>query len=225
MTKEFTPGSRDLRIYSYVIAAVWAVFVFGMMLWAVSRVNETTGRLANQVAKAHFEKDEAFRLWATSHGGVYVPTDARTPPNPYLEHVAERDVRTPSGKQLTLMNSAYMLRQLQEEFAELYGTKGHITSLKPLRLENRPDAWEEKALESFETGATQVSEYVEIEGKPYLRLIKPMLATQDCLKCHKNCQEGGYEGEWAWLCRCRASLRHGEAKYELSSCHMARYLS
>ncbi len=47
------------------------------------------------------------------------------------------------------MNPAYMLRQLHEEFAELYGIQGHITSLKPLRPGNRPDLWEEKALQSF----------------------------------------------------------------------------
>ncbi len=194
MKREVASGNRDLRIYSYVLAALWALFVFGTMLWGISRVNETTGRLANQVARAHFDKDQAFRLWATSHGGVYVPTNERTLPNPYLEHVPERDVRTPSGKKLTLMNSAYVLRQLQEEFAELYGTKGHYTSLDPLRPENRPDDWEEKALKSFKTGTTQVSEYSEIEGKPYLRLIRPVLATKDCLKCHINYQDGEIRG-------------------------------
>ncbi len=194
MTKEVAPRIRDLRFYSCVLATIWAVFVFGMMLWGISRVNETTGMLANEVAKAHFDKDQAFRLWATSHGGVYVPIDARTPPNPYLEQVPERDVRTRSGKDLTLMNPAYMLRQLHEDFAELYGIKGHITSLKPLRPENHPDEWEKKALESFETGTTQESEYAEIEGKPYLRLIRPVLAGKDCLKCHNNYREGDIRG-------------------------------
>jgi two-component system, chemotaxis family, sensor kinase Cph1 len=194
MKREIASGNRDLRFYTYVLAAIWAVFVFGTMLWGVSRVNETTGLLADKVLKAHFDKDQAFRLWATSHGGVYVPTNARTPPNPYLEQVPERDVRTPSGKVLTLMNPAYMLRQLHEDFAELYGIKGHITSLKPLRPENGPDDWEEKALESFKAGTTQVSAYAEIQGKPYLRLIRPVRAAKDCLKCHANIREGDVRG-------------------------------
>ena len=194
MKKEVAPGNSDLRFYSYILAAIWAVFVFGMMIWNVSRVNETTGRLANQVARAHFDKDQAFRLWATSHGGVYVPVDDRTPPNPCLKHVPERDVRTPSGKELTLMNPAYMLRQLHQDFAELYGIKGHLTSLKPLQPANHPDEWEKKALEMFETGTTQVTEYVEIEDKPYLRIIRPVLAEKDCLKCHNNYREGDIRG-------------------------------
>ena len=192
--KEVAHGNRDLRFYFYFLAAIWAVFILGMMLWSLSRVDESTERLASQVARAHSDKDWAFRLWGLSHGGVYVPIDARTPPNPYLEHVPERDVRTPSGKELTLMNPDCMLRQLHEDFAELYGVKGRITSLKPMRPENRPDEWEKKALESFETGTTEVSEFVEIENKPYLRLIRSVRAAKDCLKCHSNYREGDIRG-------------------------------
>ncbi len=94
-------------------------YSFRFAVLGYSRVKETTEQLAKQIAGAHFDKDQAFRPWATSHGGVYVPIDARTPPNPYLEHVSERDLLTPWGKELTLMNPGYMLRQLHEEFAEL----------------------------------------------------------------------------------------------------------
>jgi PAS domain S-box-containing protein len=173
---------------------MWTATVFGMLLWSISRVHETTGQLAEQVARAHFDKDQAFRLWATSHGGVYVPKDERTPSNPYLQHVPERDIQTPSGKELTLVNPAYMLRQFHKDFAELYGIEGHLTSLKPLRPENRPDQWEEKALKLFETGTQQVSEYTEVNGKPYVRIIKPMVAAKECLKCHDNCREGEVRG-------------------------------
>ncbi len=192
--KEVAPGNRDLRFYFCFLAGIWAVCVLGMMLWSLSRVDETTKRLASQVARAHSDKDWAFRMWGVSHGGVYVPVSARTPPNPYLADVPERDVRTPSGRELTLMNPASMLRQLHEDFAELYGVQGHITSLRPLRPENRPDEWERKALVSFETGTTQVSEFVEIEQKPYLRLIRSVRAGQDCLKCHEGYREGDIRG-------------------------------
>jgi hypothetical protein len=90
-------SSRELRFFSYILISMWTATVFGMLLWALSRVHETTGQLAEQVARAHFDKDQAFRLWATSHGGVYVPKDERTPSNPYLQHVPDRDIQTPSG--------------------------------------------------------------------------------------------------------------------------------
>lgn len=56
-----------------------------------------------------------------------------TASNPYLSHVSERDIETPSGQRLALMNPAYALRQINEEFADLYGVARHITSLNPLR--------------------------------------------------------------------------------------------
>ena len=123
-----------------------------------------------------------------------MPADDRTPPNPYLRHVADRDLQTPSGKKLTLLNPAYMLRQLHDDFAELYGVKGHLTSLKPLRPENRADDWEKNALEAFEHGKGEVAEYAEVDGKPCLRLIGPLVAAKDCLKCHSGYKEGDIRG-------------------------------
>ena len=147
-------------------------------------------------ARANLNKDLAFRLWATSHGGVYVPIDENTPPNRHLSEVEERDIETPSGVRLTLMNPAYMLRQAMDHYSDLYGVQGKITSLKPLRPENAPDEWERVALGAFETGAEEISEFTTIDGAPFLRLIRPLATAQGCLKCHgfQGYQEGDVRG-------------------------------
>jgi signal transduction histidine kinase len=115
---------------------------------------------------------------------VYVPVNERTPRNPYLGHIPERDITTKSGKALTLMNPAYMVRQMMKEYADLYGIRGHITSIKHFRPETAPDEWERSALLAFERGAQEVFEFVEIKGNPYIRLMRPMIAKKACLKCH-----------------------------------------
>jgi hypothetical protein len=38
-----------------------------------------------------------YRLWAAMQGGVYVPPSDKTPPNPYLAHIPNRDVETTEG--------------------------------------------------------------------------------------------------------------------------------
>ena len=53
--------------------------------------------------------------------------------NPCISHVSEGDIETLSGQRLTLMNPAYALRQINQEFADLYGAAGHIFSLNPPR--------------------------------------------------------------------------------------------
>ena len=82
------------------------------------------------------------------------------------------------------MNPAYMIRQMNEEFSGATGVPGRITSLKPLRPENAPDEWERKALEDFESGVKEAAQFTEIDGEPYLRLLRPMAVTEKCLKCH-----------------------------------------
>jgi len=144
--------------------------------------------LAQVHAKAYesFNKDQSFRYWGAMHGGVYVPVTQETPPNQYLTNVKERDLTTPQGTKLTLMNPAYMIRQLNESFRTLYEVQGHITSLNPLRPENGPDQWEAAALHAFEKGVHEIYEVVQEGDASYARLMRPMLVTAQCLKCHEH---------------------------------------
>lgn len=140
--------------------------------------------LVRKEARTNLNKDLAFRLWATRHQGVYVPVTDETPPSPYMAHVPERDITTPSGRRLTLLNPAYMLRQIMSDYAELYGIKGHITAQLLLRPENAPDPWEAKALQAFGTGANEVSEVAEIDGQTHLRVMQPLIMEEGCMHCH-----------------------------------------
>ncbi len=172
--------------YTWIIAAAWTLILIGLLSLDIAKLTQATENLAIREARTHFQKDKAFRYWATTHGGFYVPIDERTPANPKLSHIFERDIETPSGKKLTLMNPAYALRQMNEDFAETYGIFGHITSLLPLRPENSADVWETKALKSFETGESEVLEFTEFEGVRSLRLMSPLVVKKGCLKCHAH---------------------------------------
>ena len=195
MTPRTEKKSRILTLdhFTLALAAVWILVISVSVSWNLHQTRQTTQKMALHEAKANFNKDKAFRNWATLHGGVYVPIDKRTPPSPYLSHIPERDIITPSGKALTLMNPAYMLRQIHEDFGQLYGVAGKITSLKPLRPENRADEWERATLLSFEKGAEEAWEFTAIGGKPYLRFMRPMRTKEGCLKCHGD--QGYKEGE------------------------------
>ncbi|MET0004261.1 MAG: diguanylate cyclase [Candidatus Thiodiazotropha sp.] len=175
-----------LRIQLWLAFLGWTLLVLFLLLWAMSNEDAEMLELARQEAIDNFNKDQAFRVWATTHGGGYVPVSERTQPSPHLSHIPERDLVTPSGRQLTLMNPAYMLRQMMEDYADLYGVKGRITSIKPLNPNNAPDDWERTALESFERGEMEQFELTDISGEPYLRLIRPMVTTEGCLKCHHH---------------------------------------
>lgn len=171
----------------------WTLLLLFLFVLSSYRINHFAEQVAITATRSHFQKDQAFREWATGHGGVYVPITAATPPNPYLSHIPLRDITSPDGTRLTLMNPAYIVRQLNEQYHETYGITGHLTSLKPLRPENKPDPWEEKALQDFEQGEREQLEFTEIKGKPYLRLMQPMVIQPGCLKCHAH--QGYKEGD------------------------------
>lgn len=182
--------SERIIAFSRFAAVLWTAAVLGLFLRDIATIRETSLEMAQREAAAHFNMDWSSRLWATSHGGVYVPVSEKTEPNPFLKNVPERDILTPSGKHLTLMNPAYMIRQMMERYSELYGVFGHITSLKPLREETSPDDWEKSVLLSFERGLTEAEEVAEMNGRASYRLMKPLVTEQGCLKCHES---QGYE--------------------------------
>lgn len=173
-----------MKFQTFLLAAGWTLFLLLLGVWFFLHELEAARTLARGEAKAHFRKDQAFRLWASVHGGVYVPDNARTPPNPSLAHIPDRDIQTKSGKHLTLMNPAYMLRQMMDEYGDMYGIKGRIVSDKPLRAANAPDPWEQEALDAFRRGETKAEAFHKINGEQYLQWMEPMFVEESCLKCH-----------------------------------------
>lgn len=181
-----------LKLYILLWAVVWTCIIIASLIWNIKQLENTTITKAEIVARLSFDKDTSFRVWANSHGGVYVPVTEGTKPNPYL-NVPDRDIQTKDGKLLTLMNPAYIMRQYYESFQKKGSVKGHITSLKPIRPENIPDPWEEMSLKAFEHGEKEAINIQTIDGTEYVRLMKPFIVTKGCLKCHAG--QGYSEGD------------------------------
>ena len=133
-------------------------------------------------AQAIYQRDTAYRYWTASVGGVYAPVSPQTPPNPYLAHRPDRDQSKRDGTPLTLIIPSYLTR-LVNTFQGRAVT--HLTSLKPLRPENGPDAWERAALERLEQdNLSEFFEFTTIGNEPYLRLFHSVRTEVTCLKCH-----------------------------------------
>ncbi|MBU4234310.1 MAG: DUF3365 domain-containing protein [Desulfobacterales bacterium] len=182
--------SIPLKHYGWILIGVWTLVAAASLGWNLLQDRDEAFRVARQIALTNYERDVLYRRWAATHGGVYVPVTPDTPPTPYLAQLPERDLITPSGRRLTLLNPAYMTRQIYELAQEAGLPRGHLTSLKPLRPGNAPDPWERKALEAFEHGQEEVSEVVSLNGQPSMRLMRPFRIDLSCLTCH---EEQGYK--------------------------------
>lgn len=180
--------ANDLKYLKWIFLFLLFSFlvIFGLFLdFLIKDEYKEIYELAQKDAVANYNKDLLFRKWGASHGGVYVPIDSTTQPNIYLKNVPERDISTPSGKKLTLINPAYMLRQLYLLQAKQNGVKSHITSLNPIKPENKPDEWETEALQAFKTGSKEFVEIIDDKDIHLFRLMYPMITEKSCLKCHQ----------------------------------------
>jgi PAS domain S-box-containing protein len=183
------------RWHAWLLGVGWTGCVAASLLWNLTEQEDRSLAMAVNGARITLENDVLYRHWAAAQGGVYVRVSPQVPPNPYLT-VPDRDVTTTSGLSLTLVNPAYMVRLVHSDPAATGGSHAHITSLKLLRPENAPDAWEAAALRSFEQGVQEVSSVEPLADGEYLRLMRPFRAEKACLNCHaaQGCREGDVRG-------------------------------
>ncbi|MEI6135577.1 MAG: SpoIIE family protein phosphatase [Desulfomonile sp.] len=172
-----------MKRYLAIIGIVWTAAVSASFVWNWFEVDAKTLEAARIQARSSFEKDVMYRRWNAGHGGIYVPVTEKIAPNPYLQ-VPHRDIVTTSGQVFTLINPAFMTRLVHEIQEGQSGTKGHITSLNPIRGENKPDEWETYALKVIEHGQEEVTSVENLRGISYVRLMRPLVTEEGCLKCH-----------------------------------------
>ena len=182
----------NMKRYFFISTLCWSLLLFVAMGYEMQHTLDDSEKFALIEAQTAMAKDLVYRKWVTSKGGVYAPVSKNTLPNPYLR-IPEQNIETPSGNKLTLVNPAYMIRQVYELEREEKGIRSHITSLNPIRPENKADAWEEMVLKKFEQGIEGFSEQFDMEGQPYFRYMKALIFQQGCLKCHTR--QGYREGD------------------------------
>lgn len=185
MPKDGANSITRLKIWVALATVTWTLFHFVVLLFYRGSEQRVIHLLGQELGRAIIQQDLTYRAWNAQNGGVYVPITEITSPNPYLKEIPNRDIFTNTGQRLTLINPAYMTRQVHELGKERYNTHGHLTSLTPIRLENKADTWETKVLKQFEQGKVDiVSEQVYIENTPFIRVMLPVKTEAYCLKCH-----------------------------------------
>ena len=177
------PALIKQRRWWFIPLLIWLLAVSMSLTQHLDDMHRHGVAVASEGARNLFRMVVLSRAWNAGHGGVYVPVSDLVQPNPYLEH-PRRDLLTQDGTQLTMLNPAFMTRQLSELAQKQGGIRFHITSLNPIRPKNAPDSWERQALAAFETGTREFIELQTEAGSRQLRYMAPLLVTPPCLVCH-----------------------------------------
>ncbi|MBJ6750195.1 EAL domain-containing protein [Geomonas anaerohicana] len=154
------------------------------MWWNVRVAYQQALALAETQAEIALGKDLAFRKWASKRGGIYMEQGPLVSPSPFLNHVPDRDLETTRGVHLTLKNPAMIMNEITREAPRFFGVDTRITSRLYINPVDAPDEWERTALFIVEGTREDYHAATIINGKPYLRMMQPMIMEESCLKCH-----------------------------------------
>jgi len=184
-----------LSNYRLLAIIIWLFAVALSLVWNSIDNSREQHSTAKETARAFFEQIMASRQWNLNHGGVYVYTTEKSPPNEYLPQDMQV-IFDENGRRLSLINPSYMTRQIAAISQEKRHVRFHITSLTPLRPGNKPYLWEVDWLKSFTRGSTEQSGFAEENGKKVYRYMAPLTANSSCTPCHAHSQqpEGNIRG-------------------------------
>lgn len=191
------PVTREKRIYrNFVLSTslVIALVLTGIFVNMAVRTRDLMYEENLIRARTLFNAILLARKWNAGYGGVYVEKTAGVASNPYL---VNPDVKTVDGRVLTKRNPALMTREISEAAAREGRFTFHLTSLKLLNPENKPDAFEREALLAFEAGARKEASVIEkINNRSSFRYMAPLYVEDDCLPCHgqQNYMRGDVRG-------------------------------
>jgi PAS domain S-box-containing protein len=185
--------SKPIKKYRAIASVIWVFTVLFSFLWNQLNAIHEKNAIALETARGFLTHIVAVRAWNAEHGGIFVFTDEKNPLNPYLPE-DQQGVVTNDGRLLTRINPAYMTRQIAEIADQQSKVRFHLTSLDPVRSENKALPWEEVWLKDFEKGVKEQSAFVSSPEGEIFRYMAPLHVKESCLFCHDNYRSGEIRG-------------------------------
>jgi len=172
-----------IKNYFVILVFAWTAVAAWSLVWTIRTAEQNTTITALAQGRMALEKDKMFRKWSSAHGGVYTFTTT-TIPNPYLSHLKDRDIKLPDGRTLTLINPAYMIRQMYELNKDSKAVRTRLVSDRLLNPVNIPEGWEVNALDQVLKTGKEYYETDSYDSKYDFKLMAPFFIEKTCLKCH-----------------------------------------
>ncbi len=168
-------------------------FTFGFLTIRYNRQVEKT--LLNS-SRSLYKMVLTVRHWASDYEGVLVKKTPGVKINPFLKHPI---LVTVHNDTLVLKNPALITRELSELSKDLIGDAFfHMASDRYLNPENKPDAFEARALAYLKTHRDKKEFYgfERHDNKVYFRYFAPLYTEKSCLRCHaaQGYKEGDLRG-------------------------------
>jgi len=175
--------SKIIIVVSIIVTSIISIMFFVLSNHFQRQIDNhllTTARIV-------FKNIVLVRKWVADKEGIFHIKQAGDKANPFLAHP---EIITNNNDTLLMKNPALVTREL----SELSYTMGenfsfHLASLKYINPLNKPDDFEEKALNFLEnpTSNNLNNEFFRsesINNQHYFRYFAPLYTEKSCLTCH-----------------------------------------
>jgi uncharacterized protein DUF3365 len=184
-------ATPQARRFLWFLCMMLLVLTFVSLYLDLRGLDEQYRDLAAEVGRSFYRAIDAMREWNLDHAGIYMRVGKDILPNPYLP-ASQREVTTTRGARLAMINHAQMTRLLSELLTNQRGIHLHITSLSPIRPDNKPDSWEQHVLDHFEQGSEEEYEVLADGGGSIFKYMAPLRTQASCLSCHLGQEEASH---------------------------------
>lgn len=180
--------SLALRIAAILIATF---LISGLGFGYLYHQHERKGleQLMLKQAQLLFSQIIQTRHWNAGYGGVYVLKKPGMETNPNLYKIGPKngkqadlrpEITDTEGNVYTLKNPSMMTQEVVKED----DVRFHLTSLKLVDPDNRPDGFETAALKRFEAGSKESYQVIDGDEGTFFRYMAPLKVEKSCLNCH-----------------------------------------
>jgi diguanylate cyclase (GGDEF)-like protein len=177
-----------VKLFLISLSTILSLVIALIFMFLYSRTDDLMIQRARELAATYADLINHTKLWNFEYGGVYVEKKGSVESNLYLKQLGiNPDFKDGGGKTFTIRNHAIMIKEISRRSEAQDGVKFRIISRKPLDPDNNPDAFENEALASFESGADQFYRLFQLPATPPIfRYSVPLHADKSCLECHSD---------------------------------------
>ena len=184
----FKSSTESVRNYLIGICLIINLIILALFLGFYLRTDALFNQQLINTGRVFFEEIVITRKWLAQHQGIFVTMKPGDHVNPYLKTIPglKTIIHEPGGDSYMLKNPALATREISIIAAREGAFKFHLTSLKPINPENKPDQFEKNALESFATGEYEKYAFEKGSVGKVFRYMAPLITEEACLRCHAH---------------------------------------
>ncbi len=165
-----------------IFAAVWLLLLATSFYLQMREIKSYGKESAAKQAEKFFDSIVLLEGWSSKPDDLSMQ---QTPPNSALT-APKIDLETKDASKIAKSPVICLARQFANLANSKTGIRFHMVSLNPLQAANKPDAWEQVALEGMAKGEYPQLELDVVDGKSYYRYIHGWKIMDSCVSCHSH---------------------------------------